>query len=542
MKWICASVLTLLMHTTSQGQQDTINLEDAYQGIASDENALSNWEDSNIDVNNLRQVAHLPIAFQNAIAAYKEENGCIAHLRELYRISTISPLQWDSIMPWLTCAPCAQKPKFIRQNLTLTAKDISRQEDNLFVVSKYNIRYRAKSENGYQWGLHHFAQSSGLPSHMSTGYFQLQKKKQHWIIGDFLPQTPQHLLFANNLMSSSPWMVMPMVANAQRFVPYTSSIPNRHWRGMAYAFAIKKLTLSAAMDLDSIQASSIPKIMQRWGSAEWRSERIKMQYHWYLSESEQKQQHAINLAFHFKDQMLQTEWEGKKGDWKWDAYWVKPLSKNQMLRLEHRVEWNAEQLFQTNAYLHQVVWNKKFKMLLSVDQKTSYRLWLSNSTSEQNFRLQLDFSPQRYHVFYLRYQMHQDEQIMQQWRIDGQWATSENGKFHCRIEQHVQNKNSGWLSALEYDWKPLGKAWHLIARQTFYAVPEWDLRIYMMDRELKGGMSIPAYSGRGKKTFFILQYQNPMIRLALKWTLLFPQTYEVNSGLTTLDLQIALTF
>ncbi len=542
MKWICTSSLILTMQAISLAQSDSLNIEDVYQGAAADENAIEDGDRTSINVNNPKHLKKLPLCYQAAISKYTKDNGCIAHLHELYRITDMTSNQWDSIMPLLYCEPCRQKPKFIHQSLILTAKDVSFTTKTGPVASKYNIRYRARSENGFHWGIHHFTQNNLFPANMTTGFFQMKKKKQHWIVGDFLPQTPQHLLFGNNLMSSSPWMVLPMVANAQRFLPYTSSIPNRHWRGMAYAFSVKKLTLCAAMDLDSVLHNNILKVQQQWGSVEWRNEKIKLQYHYHISPAVQKQKQGLNLTIQVKKQVIQTEWAGEKKDWMWTTYWIRTMLKNQMLRLEHRIEWKDKSLEQTIGYVHQILWNKQVKLLLATDHLTSYDQWLSNREKEQNLRLQITFCPQRHHAFYLRYQMRQKEQIMHQWRIDGQWISSENGKFHCRLEQHVQSKLSGWLSAFEYDWKPLGGCWHLIARQTFYAIPDWDLRIYMMDRELKGGMSIPAYNGRGKKSFFILQYQKPKIRMAFKWTKMNLLSHDANLKPSTLDLQLDISF
>jgi hypothetical protein len=182
------------------------------------------------------------------------------------------------------------------------------------------------------------------------------------------------------------------------------------------------------------------------------------------------------------------------------------------------------------------------KSIVSVTQEDRKGVWASMNDKTQTLRTQLDYTPTRYHVFYMRYQVRRNPNITHQWRWDAQWKIDENSKAHCRIEQHISHHTLGWLSAVEYDWKPLNKSWQVVVRQIFYAIPDWDLRIYMMDRELKGGMSIPAYSGRGKRTFIIAQYQCQSWRLAVKLERHSSRSTVPLPLITSADVQLEFTF
>jgi hypothetical protein len=206
--------------------------------------------------------------------------------------------------------------------------------------------------------------------------------------------------------------------------------------------------------------------------------------------------------------------------------------------LEYSTIFTKEQ----SSYVHQIFFHRKLKSIVSVTQENRKGVWTSMNDKTQTLRTQLDYTPTRYHVFYMRYQVSRNPEIMHQWRWDAQWKIDENSKAHCRIEQHISHHTVGWLSAVEYDWKPLNKSWQFVVRQIFYAIPDWDLRIYMMDRELKGGMSIPAYSGRGKRTFVIAQYQYQSWRLAVKLERHFSKPTVPLPLITSADVQLEFTF
>ncbi len=523
--------------------QDTTMIEDQYNAALSEENGLELWNGPTINVNSPLQIKQLPIDLQIAISNYRNEYGCIANLQELYRIEGVEMSKWDSIMPSLLCGPCWQKPKYVDQSITLTGKDFTHPIDTANIVPQYNIRYKGKSENGFRWGFHHFVSNNNNEKEILTsGFVQLKRKNSHIIFGDYLPQTPLHLLFSNNLMNSTSWNVAPLMAKEQHFVPYTSSIPNRHWRGAGLSSTFKSITLKIAIDLNT-KLNQI-KSKQRWASIDWKWKKINIQYHYYdlstLDKSKNCQ--ALNVSWSLDKSILQAEASWQNNQLKFLAHWIQPILKNQWVRLSYQVDQSTILVEEQITYVHQIFFHKKWKGLISVEQENSKGIWESVHEKEQTLSTQLDYSPTRYHVFYLRYQARKNSEMSHHWRCDGQWKIDENSKAHCRIEQHILHHSVGWLSAIEYDWKPMNKSWQIVIRQIFFAIPDWDLRIYMMDRELKGGMSIPAYSGRGKRTFLIAQYQYQSWRWAIKIERHNPHHQERSDFINLLDVQLAYSF
>ncbi len=523
--------------------QDTIIIEDLLTPTMVEENGLEPSSGQTINVNNPFHIKQLPKGIQAAIMAYKSEFGCVANLYELNRIEEITISKWDSIMPYLTCGPCWQKPKFIEQSIIITGKDLSSPMDMHIVVPKNNFRYKGKSENGFRWGLHHFVSNNNeVKETLTTGFVQLKRKNHHFVIGDYLPQTPLHLLFSNNLMNSSSWNVAPLTANEQYIVPYTSSIAQRHWRGAAFSTKFKSVTIRMAADIHTMNISTKPK--QQWASAEWNKKKVKIQYHYYTQSGWNEINHLQGLyaSWSLGKNIMQVEAVQVKEIGKISAHWIQPILKNQWLRLSYQVEYSPIFTKEQSSYVHQIFFHRKLKSIVSVTQENRKGVWTSMNDKTQNLRTQLDYTPTRYHVFYMRYQVSRNPEIIHQWRWDAQWKIDENSKAHCRIEQHISHHTVGWLSAVEYDWKPLNKSWQIVVRQIFYAIPDWDLRIYMMDRELKGGMSIPAYSGKGKRTFLIAQYQYQSWRWAIKLERHLNQPLERSPVITRADMQLEFTF
>ena len=543
-RWIKWILLLLSLNGFSQ-QQDTMMIEDQYNAALLDENGMDLWNNQKININSSVQIKQLPFDLQDVILNYKREFGCFANLQEIYRIQKFTIFQWDSLIfnHNLSCEPCWEKPKFIAHSIIITARDVYYPINKCYFVPKYNIRYKGISENGFRWGMHHFASNNnGEKETLTTGFVQLKRKNSHIILGDYLPQTPLHVLFGNNLMNSTSWNVSPITANAQFFVPYTSSIPNRHWRGAALTTTLKSISIKIAIDININQTLIIPK--QRWASVDWKGKKINIQYHYYdfgaLNKSKSHQ--AISSSFAMGKGILQAESSWQIDQLKINAHWIQPVLKNQWMRLSYQVDQSPILIEEQITYVHQIFFHKKWKGLMSIEQESGKGIWESDNEREQTLRTQLDYSPTRYHVFYLRYQVRKNSEITHQWRCDGQWKIGENSKAHCRIEQHILHQSVGWLSAVEYEWKPMNKAWQIVFRQTFFAIPDWDLRIYMMDRELQGVMSIPAYNGKGKRTFLIAQCQYQSWRWAIKLERHLNQTHEKSPVVTHADMQLAFTF
>ncbi len=544
MKSIWINGIFLLMVRSGFSQlQDTTMIEDQYNAALSEENGLELWNGPTINVNSPLQIKQLPIDLQIAISNYRNEYGCIANLQELYRIEGVEMSKWDSIMPSLLCGPCWQKPKYVDQSITLTGKDFTHPIDTSNIVPQYNIRYKGKSENGFRWGFQHFVSNNNNEKEILTsGFVQLKRKNSHIIFGDYLPQTPLHLLFSNNLMNSTAWNVAPLMAKEQHFVPYTSSIPNRHWRGAAFSTTFKSITLKIATDLNTKLTQK--KTEQHWLAADWVRKKFNIQYHYYANNTMDKSKicQALNASWSLDKSILQAEASWQNNQLKILAHWIQPVLKNQWMRLSYQVDQSPILIEEKITYVHQIFFHKKWKGLISVDQENGKGIWESVHEKEQTLRTQVDYTPTRYHVFYLRYQVRKNSEMSHQLRCDGQWKIDENSKAHCRIEQHILHHSVGWLSAIEYDWKPMNKPWQIVIRQIFFAIPDWDLRIYMMDRELKGGMSIPAYSGKGKRTFLIAQYQYQSWRWAIKIERQLDQPLERTAPITRADMQLEFTF
>lgn len=540
--WINGIFLLMVRSGFSQ-LQDTTMIEDQYNAALSEENGLELWNGPTINVNSPFQIKQLPIDLQIAISNYRNEYGCIANLQELYRIEGVEMSKWDSIMPSLLCGPCWQKPKYVDQSITLTGKDFTYPIDTSNIVPQYNIRYKGKSENGFRWGFHHFVSNNNNEKEILTsGFVQLKRKNSHIIFGDYLPQTPLHLLFSNNLMNSTAWNVAPLMAKEQHFVPYTSSIPNRHWRGAALSTTFNSITLKIANDLNTKLTQKKPE--QHWLAADWVRKKFNIQYHYYANNTQGKNKNcqALNASWSLEKSILQAEASWQNNQLKFLAHWIQPILKNQWVRLSYQLDQSPILVEEQITYVHQIFFHKKWKGLISIEQENSKGIWESVHEKEQTLRTQLDYTPTRYHVFYLRYQARKNSEMSHHWRCDGQWKIDENSKAHCRIEQHILHHSVGWLSAIEYDWKPMNKSWQIVIRQIFFAIPDWDLRIYMMDRELKGGMSIPSYSGKGKRTFLIAQYQHQTWRWAIKLERHLNQPLERSPVITRADMQLEFTF
>jgi hypothetical protein len=543
-RWIKWILLLLSLNGFSQ-QQDTMMIEDQYNAALPDENGMDQWNNQNVDINSHNQIKQLPHDLQAAILIYKSEFGCFANLQELYRIQKFTIFQWDSLIYNfnLSCEPCWERPKFIAQSIIITARDVYYPIDKYHFEPKYNIRYKGKSENGFRWGMHHFASNNnGEKETLTTGFVQLKRKNSHIILGDYLPQTPLHLLFGNNLMNSTSWNVSPVTANAQFFLPYTSSIPNRHWRGAGLSTTLKTISIKLAIDVNTDQNLIKPK--QRWASVDWKGKKINIQYHYYDTSTldKSKNRQALSASCAMGKGILQAESSWQIDQVKINAHWIQPVLKNQWMRLSYQVDQSPILIEEQITYVHQIFFHKKWKGLISVDQENSKGIWESAHDKGQTLRTQLDYMPTRYHLFYLRYQVKKNPEITHQWRCDGQWKIGENSKAHCRIEQHIIHHSLGWLSAVEYEWKPMNKRWQIVIRQIFFAIPDWDLRIYMIDRELQGGMSIPAYNGKGKRTFLIAQYQHQSWRWAIKIERHNPHHQERSDFINLLDVQLAYSF
>ena len=517
MKSIWINLSLLILPFAALGQlPDSSATEDVYQLDVSDDNIDNGFSIPHINVNNALQIKRLPKHFQDGIAQYKSQFGCITNLFELFRIPNISASQWDSIIPLLTCGPCLEKPKFIDQTLTLTVKEIPPTVE-VSDFSKYNVRYKGTSENGFRWGFHHFVSEYNEQKRiLNSAYVQFKNKKHHIILGNFLPQTPLNMLFGNNLMRSSAWSVNPLMGNNLPFVPYTSSISNRHWQGVALSKTLRNITLNMALDQEKPQPLAYPK--QLWWNIEWRNTKYKLQYHQYSNISDRKKttKNALIFAGAFGKNIVQSELIHAKNKLSLHSFWIQPIFKNQWMRISHRAVVSTYFKEEEWVYVHQIFFHKKLKGLVSWINEKNSGPWENHSHQEQAIQSHIDFTPTRYHNFYVRYQIKKSPEMMRQWRMDGKWKVNENIQIHCRIEQHSNHAKSGWLSAMEYEWKPMDQPWQVIIRQVFFTVPDWDLRIYMMDRELRGGMSIPAYSGKGKRTFCIVQYHSPHLIWAFK--------------------------
>lgn len=502
---------------TALGQlPDSSATEDAYQLDVVDDNIDREISTPRINVNNALQIKRLPKHFQQGITQYKNQFGCITNLFELFRIPNISPSQWDSIIPFLTSGPCLEKPKFIDQTLSLTAKDIPPTVE-VSDISKYNVRYKGTSENGFRWGFHHFVtEHNEEKTILNTAYFQFKNKNHHFILGDFLPQTPLNMLFGNNLMRTSAWNVNPLMGDNPAFAPYTSSISNRHWRGVALTKAFRAISLN--ITLDQVKAPPLAYPKQMWWNIEWKRTKYKLQCHQYTFVEERKKttKNALTFAGAFGKNILQSELIHEKNKLSLHTFWIQPIFKNQWMRISYRAIVSSYLKEEEWVYAHQIFFHKKLKGLISWINEKNNGPWENASRQEQVIQSHIDFIPNRYHNFYIRFQIKKSPEMMRQWRVDGKWKVNEHIQIHCRIEQHSADAKSGWLSAMEYEWKPMDQPWQVIIRQVFFSVPDWDLRIYMMDRELKGGMSIPAYSGKGKRTFCIVQYHSPQFICAFK--------------------------
>lgn len=521
---------------------DSIATEDVYQLDVTDDNIDNGFTIPHINVNNALQIKRLPQHFKVGIAQYKSQFGCIANLYELYRIPNITELQWDSIIPSLTCGPCIEKPKFIDQTLTITAKDIAPSAE-VSDISKYNVRYKGTSENGFRWGYHHFVSEYNKQKIIfNTAYIQFKNKNHHIILGDFLPQTPLNMLFGNNLMRASAWNINPLMGNDLPFSPYTSSIGNRHWRGVALSKTIRNVTFNMALHQNGQQTLTNPS--QFWWSIEWKRTKYRIQYHQYTFTKGGKKttKNALIFAGSFGKNILQSELISETNKLSFHTFWMQPLFKNQWVRISHRAIISSHFKEEEWIYAHQIFFHKKLKGLISwINEKQSGQ-WEDASRQDQLIQSQIDFIPTRYHNFYVRYQIKKNPDLMRLWRLDGKWKVNESIQVHCRIEQHLTHLKSGWLSAMECEWKPMDRPWQVIIRQIFYNIPEWELRIYMMDRELRGGMSIPAYAGKGKRTFCIVQYQLPQLICAFKIEQQQLMEHGRSMAQYQADIQLILTF
>lgn len=533
MRWINLLALFFLLRNSNAQVSYSLPSEDNYSNLDIGFDGVDEVERFTYNINHPKSMAQWNPTLAKAIEEYIEKNGCLSNVFELYRMTDFSASALDSLLPHLRCDPCWQKPKFIHQHLVITLKDLSSVQYN---INNFNIRYRAKSENGYQWGIHHFVNYNNEDSiQLSTAFFQLKKKRTHLIFGDFIPITPLDMMYQNNLMLSSPWNILPIINIDQSFKPYTSSIPERNWRGSAYTFTFKTMKISWANDIE-IKDNSID-IRRQFGSLQLKLKHIQCFYFIHDEKLMDKKTivHGINGSVTIGNQIIQIETiKRSPQEWAGSGIWIKPILKNQFIRIHQQIEHNIEKLEWTQYFIHQWSWNKQWKNTISIEHKKEIGLWHEDNLHNQTLRIQADYTPQRHHIFYARYQIKNDLTRLHQTRIDGSWPVTDDGHLHFRLEHHFTSVAVGWLSCLDFNWQPLGKAWGLTFRQVLYSVPEWSMRIYMMDKELKGSMRIPAYSGKGNAFNVILQYQKSYFRLATK--------LEKNAANIIVDLQLELSF
>lgn len=96
-------------------------------------------------------------------------------------------------------------------------------------------------------------------------------------------------------------------------------------------------------------------------------------------------------------------------------------------------------------------------------------------------------------------------------RFHLRWMYGKNWEMQTRIEKVLVMGSGaiqqGTMCYQECRYKPLGKRYSFAVRWSVFNTDSYDARIYTYEQDMSGAFSLPAYSGKGYRYYFLFRYR-----------------------------------
>jgi hypothetical protein len=503
-----------------------------HQSDWADEN--NGWEKVDLQQKDLTRLLEIPGVTELYLAKieeYRKVNNGFLHIHELYQIPDIPTEIIDLILPLVYVS------QLIHRTPAKNQISIRSKKTNTSQYERFRIKYQPHPN--CLIGLQGQLPKADSPSFYS-GYGVLQHNHHQLYLGDFIPLLGQGNLFDQNLQPNG-WTTERQIKNTFRIKPYTSSISNFLWRGIGYCGQYKKWKTICVLPIRN-QSKSLLAIQYAFPKTQWSFGILK--------------QHSL------------TSW--MQGIWAQNQnIWVGELCQNQRhvrykLATQQAIGLRTKCAAWMNGGKNVVGDSAQWKSRCILEWSLSSKQMLILGVEQQRMAAKQDyllpsiknifcfhyqFSPIRYAQFYARYLVQSSNNLeisnyrnsIQSMRLDGHWKADENWTLHFRAEQKYQNRQMSRLIFQDLEWHPMGRAWKFIGRYAVFQCPNWDGRIYAMERETTGGFYIPAYYGSGYRCYGLIQWKSNFVQLQTKVGLWMKHESTLTLG-QKLDIQIQAAF
>ena len=104
-------------------------------------------------------------------------------------------------------------------------------------------------------------------------------------------------------------------------------------------------------------------------------------------------------------------------------------------------------------------------------------------------------------------------------------------KLEIKINQSVNNEETGYLLYQEINKKFFNKLLSINFRYTMFDIPDWSVRIYSWEHDLLYGFSVPVFYKSGQNILFNFRYTHRRIKLGFKTSISFyNKEYTAGNG------------
>lgn len=162
-------------------------------------------------------------------------------------------------------------------------------------------------------------------------------------------------------------------------------------------------------------------------------------------------------------------------------------------------------------------------------------------SSGSDFLVQITCTPSKQLEWYMRFALGNKNSNSGEWpgpanRVVPSAKRNWRTHFSCRInpdltvrgrveaawyEKKEERRQSGLLSYFDLLYKPMTRPWSMVGRIQYFDTDGYDARLYAYENDVLYGSSIPVFSGKGVRYYFILHYD---IRKNISTWLKFSQT------------------
>ncbi len=117
------------------------------------------------------------------------------------------------------------------------------------------------------------------------------------------------------------------------------------------------------------------------------------------------------------------------------------------------------------------------------------------------------------------------------------WLKSQSRVELSVREAPLKNKESGYLIYQGFQVKPTEKEWSISFRYLLFDTDSYDTRLYAFEQDVPYSFSVPAFSGKGSRVYFLLNSKlnkniSVMLRLSQTW---YSDRNSISSGLDEID-------